>query len=96
MEDRTRDAVPVLEEAEAIDPSDYASAYNLACAWSILGKEKRALKWLRRSFDRGFVDFKHAATDPDLEALRRLDGFAALLRERGFDYRRPAAPAATP
>ncbi|HUD72505.1 MAG TPA: DUF5700 domain-containing putative Zn-dependent protease, partial [Dongiaceae bacterium] len=96
MEDRTKDAVPVLEEAESIDPSDYASAYNLACAWSILGKEKRALRWLRRSFDRGFVDFKHAATDPDLEALRRLDGFAALLRERGFDYRRLAAPASTP
>ena len=96
MDDRPRDAVPVLEEAESIDPSDYAAAYNLACAWSILGKEKRALKWLRRSFERGYVDLKHAATDPDLEPLRRLDGFAALLRERGFDYKGPKAAPATP
>lgn len=91
MEEKTRDAVPVLEAAAEIDPTDYASAYNLACAWSILGKEKRALKWLRQSFDRGFVDYKHAINDPDLERLHPMEGFATLLKERGIDYRRPAA-----
>jgi hypothetical protein len=50
------------------------------------------LKWLGRSFDRGFANYKHVAMDEDLIRLRDRPEFEAMLREKGFDYRRPEAP----
>ncbi len=85
-------AVAALTEAAGLDPSDATSAYNLACAHALSGNTKPALKWLGRSFDRGFANYKHAAMDEDLIRLRDRPEFEAMLRERGFDYRRPKAP----
>ena len=91
---RPGDAIDILKQAVRLDPSDATSAYNLACSWALLGREKKALRWLAAAFDRGFTDYKHAANDEDFTSLRSSPEFAALLRSRGFNYRRPAA--ATP
>jgi tetratricopeptide (TPR) repeat protein len=88
---RPRDAIEVLKPAVSLDPTDAISAYNLACAWARLGREKKSLRWLADAFDRGFVDYKHAANDEDFLSLRSLPEFEALLRSRGLDYHPPAA-----
>jgi len=86
---RPRDAIEVLRQAVGLDPTDAISAYNLACAWALRGREKKSLRWLSTAFDRGFTDTKHAANDEDFTNLRSLPEFEALLRSRGFDYHRP-------
>jgi tetratricopeptide (TPR) repeat protein len=92
VDSRPADAIEILKQAVRLDPTDAISAYNLACAWALLGREKKSLRWLAAAFDRGFTDYKHAANDEDFTNLRARPEFAALLRSRGLDYRRPAAP----
>jgi len=98
---RQREAAKVLQESIDLDPTDATSAYNLACVRALQGRRGRALRWLKESFDRGFDNYKHVATDQDLESLRDDPEFRDLLRSHGFEMpRRPAqdkvAPAATP
>jgi hypothetical protein len=92
VEARLGEAVRILEEAVRLDPTDATSAYNLACAWSLKGRERKAVRWLAESFERGFTDYKHAANDEDFTTLRDNPEFARLLRSRGFEYRMPATP----
>lgn len=47
--------------------------YNLACYASLLGQHQVSWQYLEHAFrDLGFDGVKHAATDPDLESLRRV------------------------
>jgi tetratricopeptide (TPR) repeat protein len=94
-----REAAKVLQESIDLDPTDATSAYNMACVWALEGRRGRALKWLEESFDRGFDNFKHVATDQDLMSLRNDTRLAALLRSHGFELPRAmpqGAPAADP
>ena len=93
--DRSK-ARSTLEEAIRLDPTDATSAYNLACAFALEGRTRKALKWLEEAFERGFDNYKHAALDEDLETLRDEPKFEALLRARGFKYRRPARSTLSP
>ena len=91
---RLEDAGRELTRSIRIDPSDGTSAYNLACAQALRGRKRRALKWLEEAFDRGFNNYKHAATDEDLDSLHDEPEFEALLKQHGFDFRRRPAPGA--
>jgi tetratricopeptide (TPR) repeat protein len=85
MQGRNGEAIGALKEAVGLDPTDATSAYNLACAFALDGSRRRALRWLSESFDRGFDNYKHAATDTDLESLHGSPEFRRLLRSRGFE-----------
>jgi tetratricopeptide (TPR) repeat protein len=74
------EAAGVLQQAVALDPSDSTSAYNLACAEALGDRPKRAMKWLKEAFARGFDNARHAATDQDLETLRERPDFKRLLK----------------
>ena len=90
-----REAAKVLRESIDLDPTDATSAYNMACVWALEGRRGRALRWLEESFDRGFDNFKHVATDQDLVSLRDDPRFGGLLRSHGFDLPR-AVPQSAP
>lgn len=53
--------------------------YNLACAYSLLGKKDQALAALREVIDSGFTNYKHLAEDPDLANIRQEPEFRRLL-----------------
>ncbi|MBI5509282.1 MAG: serine/threonine protein kinase [Deltaproteobacteria bacterium] len=55
-------------------------AYNLACYHALAGDREAALRLLRRANALGFVD-PSAGQDPDLENLRAIPEFAAVLRQ---------------
>jgi tetratricopeptide (TPR) repeat protein len=96
---RHREAAKALRESIDLDPTDATSAYNMACVWALEGRRGRALRWLEESFDRGFDNFKHVATDQDLVSLRDDPRFGGLLRSHGFELPRAVpqgAPAAVP
>ena len=80
-ESKIDEAKAALLDAVSMDPTDATSAYNLACAEAIDGRGRKAMKWLRAAFERGFTDTKHAAADADLVTLRERRDFKELLRE---------------
>ncbi|HNX51004.1 MAG TPA: hypothetical protein PKL08_12625, partial [Thermoanaerobaculaceae bacterium] len=72
-------AIASLEVAVAIRPENETVWYNLACARSRGGQVKAALEALGRAVDLGFKDAALLASDPDLDAVRRREGFPLLL-----------------
>ena len=65
-----RDAIPAYEKALDLG-ADFPSnmAYNIACAYALLGDKEKALEWLSKSFDMGFRNLELARTDSDLASL---------------------------
>lgn len=53
--------------------------YNYASYLAMAGAKGQALKALQQAIDSGFRDLAHLMADPDLEPLRRSEGFYALL-----------------
>jgi hypothetical protein len=78
-QDKREEAAATLEQAVRFDPTDSTSAYNLACAEALSARPRRAMKWLKEAFARGFDNTRHAATDQDLETLRDRSDFQRLL-----------------
>jgi len=81
---RHREAVAVDRQLVALRPNDAVAHYNLGCSLALLGKPKEAIQSLRRAFERGYNDFDHLEEDGDLESLRALAAYRALLREFGI------------
>jgi len=52
--------------------------YNIACLYSVTGKKELALEHLKKSIDRGFMDFSWMDRDKDLDNIRNEPGFRAL------------------
>ena len=61
-----------------------ASHYNLACRLAVQGATGEALEELGRAIEFGYEDFEHLEFDSDLDNLRSLPGYQALLRQYGF------------
>ncbi|MBA2475517.1 MAG: hypothetical protein H0V40_06130 [Actinobacteria bacterium] len=72
-------AIELLRERHAEEPESAGVLYNLACAESLAGRADDALEHLRRSveLDASFAEF--AATDSDLDAVRKRPEFASAL-----------------
>ena len=80
---------------ETLRPLLQSAYYNFACASSLVyqarsvesGKEaaaplgRQAVDALRRAFALGWTDLDHVARDPDLDAVRDLEAFRALVEE---------------
>ena len=51
-------------------PDNRLALYNMACAQSLTGNKDKALDFLVRSVEAGFVNFDHMNRDTDLDGLR--------------------------
>lgn len=67
------------ERALAARPDEFATAYNLACAFTILGDRERALELLDRATQRGRGNLAWIEQDPDLDSLRGDPQFEAIV-----------------
>lgn len=65
-------------------PQDGIAHYNLACSLAMQGSASQAIDALSRAIDYGYRDFGHLEVDPDLESLRQLPAYRALLRQHGL------------
>lgn len=54
----------------ALRPRDAMVYYNLACSYSLTGRQEEAAEALEQSLDYGYRDFKWLNDDPDLADLR--------------------------
>lgn len=68
-----------LALADQVPGAAGGHCYNLACAQARLGKNDLALKSLELAIASGFVDYAHMQADADLESLRDLPAFGALV-----------------
>ena len=73
------ESVAVCQKALTLDPGCQAAHYDLACYYSLLGKEDEALAAMEKALRQGFCDFAWLTKDPDLESLRKNPEFQFLL-----------------
>lgn len=47
------------------------------------GRKKPALEALETAVEKGFTDIEHLQSDPDLEGIRKTEGYRALVERLG-------------
>jgi len=60
-------------------PEDFLARYNLACSLARAGRSSEAITSLSTAIRLGYDDMAHMAVDPDLDSLRDIPDFRALL-----------------
>ncbi len=68
-----------LARAEALDPEDACTQYNVACFWVVYGDAEPALRALEKAVDAGWSHTGWLRHDPDWAGLRDDQRFQALL-----------------
>ena len=66
------------------------TAYNIACAYSLMNKPEQAIRWLQAAADDGFPCYPLFESDPYLNPLRKDSRFVTLmtrLKEQWKDYK---------
>ena len=76
------------EEAEAwmnriieADPEDDGNYYDQACLYAWMGRTQESVAALKTAFEKGYRDFNHIALDDDLDPVRDLPEFKALVEQ---------------
>lgn len=62
-------------------PSNPTAHYNLACSLALVKRKTDALRSLRQAIKLGYRDIEWMQQDPDLEGLKNVPGFKALLEQ---------------
>ena len=63
------------------DKNDKGNNYDAACLYSLMGEKDMALVYLGRALDKGYREFNHLRRDNDLDAIRDLPAFKAMVTE---------------
>lgn len=75
-------ALRLIEDHLAKHPTDVNMLYNAACACALLGQSDRAVEFLARAVQSGFIQFDHMENDPDLDSIRDHPRYLALMEAR--------------
>jgi len=78
-------ALTYIRRVEQLRPDEFATAYNVACAYAVLEMREEALAALDRAVSNGRGDLGWIEHDPDFDALRgdpRYDAIVGRLRSR--------------
>lgn len=59
-----------FDKAIEVEPDDSDSYYDKACTYSLMNKPAEACSWLQKSIEKGFNDWSHIKSDPDLNNIR--------------------------
>ena len=63
------------------DPESDGNYYDQACLYSRMGRLEESIAALRKSFEKGYRSFSHIRLDDDMDAVRDLPEFKALMEE---------------
>jgi tetratricopeptide (TPR) repeat protein len=77
---RYEELLPIDRRIVALRPRDAVVHYHLACTLARLDYLEDSLAMLTKALHLGYDDFGHIETDPDLDPLRSMPEFMALLR----------------
>ncbi len=62
-----------------MQPDNATARYNLACSLALSKRKTDALRALLEAINLGYSDYDWMAQDPDLESLKNVSEFKALL-----------------
>jgi adenylate cyclase len=72
-------ALEWADRALMMDPDEATVLYNVACAYALLQEKQKALDCLEKALQQGFCNTGWLANDPDLDSVRRLPRYQALM-----------------
>lgn len=78
---RDKEAEEWMNKIIDSDPEDDGNYYDKACLYSRMGRLEESIAALRTSFEKGYRSFSHIRLDDDMDAIRDLPEFKALIEE---------------
>ena len=78
---RNDEALEWMEKIIEVEPNDHGNYYDKACLLARMGRSDDALKALRTAFEMGFRKFAHMEHDSDMDSVRDLPEYKALIEE---------------
>lgn len=78
---RDEEAEDWMDRIIASDPERDGNYYDQACLYSRMGRQEESIAALRTAFEKGYRSFAHIRQDDDMDAVRDLPAFKALMEE---------------
>ena len=78
---RAKDAEDWMRRVIAADPDDKGSYYDMACLYGRMGRLEESLAALDTAFQKGFRRFAHLEHDDDMDPIRNLPAYKALVEK---------------
>ena len=78
---KDKEAEEWMDRIIAADPDYDGNYYDRACLYSRMGRPEESVTALRTAFEMGYRDFAHIRQDDDMDAVRDLPEFKALMQE---------------
>ena len=79
--DKKEEAVSWMDKIIETDKENSGFYYDKACLLSLMGESQDAIATLRVSLEKGYRSFIHIERDSDMDAIRNLPEFIALIEE---------------
>lgn len=76
---RIADGLKMDRKLVKLQPRNATARYNLACSLALSNRKTEALRTLAEAVELGYSDHDWMANDPDLNSLKNLPEFKALL-----------------
>ena len=78
---RDQEAEEWMNKIIASDPEDAGNYYDRACLYARMGCLEESIAALQTAFEKGYRSFSHIRLDDDMDAVRELPEFKALVEE---------------
>ncbi len=76
---RIADGLKMDRKLVKLQPDNATARYNLACSLALLKRKADAVRALLEAVDLGYTDYDWMSQDPDLDSLKNVGEFKALL-----------------
>jgi predicted Zn-dependent protease len=76
---RIADGLKMDRKLVKLQPDNATARYNLACSLALSKRKADAVRVLLEAVDLGYADYDWMSQDPDLESLKNVGEFKALL-----------------
>ena len=78
---RDAEAIEWMDKVIENDPDNKGHYYDQACLYARMDKLQESVAALRTAFEKGFRTFAHIDADDDMDAIREMPEFKALIKE---------------
>lgn len=78
---RDNEAEAWMKQILTLNPADQGEYYNLSCLYARMGRLDDSVTALRSAFEKGYRDFSHLGYDDDMDPVRDLPEYQALVAE---------------